>query len=278
MTPTQLGDSLTMTSSENAPSVSWLLCTHVANEQLQHAIKSCLSQSFSDFELVIVVNGATFEKVAAEVSAWAGQDSRVRIFTTPIRHLVFSLSLGMHYARAELVARMDADDISKDFRLERQVRFMNEHPHTVVLGSAYEIIDANGVKLKEVHPPTNNFDIRRALFSGNPLCHPSVIFRRKVVLDAGGYFGGLEAEDYDLWVRLSNDPINQFANLSEVCLSYRSAGVSSARRSRSAYASMAATQFRNFLNGQGLSWIFSVFLTIFKLLIRSGLNRRNSKK
>jgi glycosyltransferase involved in cell wall biosynthesis len=260
------------------PAVSWLLCTHVADEQLRLSLHSCLNQTFADFELVVVANGPSAQGVAATVHAWVGSDPRVRIFTTEVRHLIFSLTLGLHYARAELIARMDSDDLSKSHRLERQVGFMREYPEVAVLGSAYEIIDAGGRPLQKVQPPTSDIEIRRALLRGNPLCHPSVMFRRKVVLDAGGYLGGLHAEDYDLWVRLSNDPVNQFANLPEICLGYRSVGVGTARRSRSAYASMVAAQFRNFLNGHGLSWAFAALLSTLKAFIRSSPNPRSSGK
>ena len=262
----------------NVPAVSWLLCTHVADEQLRLALQSCLNQTFTDYELVIVVNGPSAQNVAVAVRTWVGHDPRVRIFTTEVRHLIFSLSLGLHHARAALVARMDSDDLSKTYRLERQVAFMREHPEVAVLGSAYEMIDAGGRPLQKVQPPTSDIEIRRALLRGNPMCHPSVMFRRKVVLDAGGYLGALHAEDYDLWVRLSNDSVNQFANLPEICLGYRSVSVGTARRSRSAYASMAAAQFRNFIHGQGLSWAFAALLSTLKAFIRSSPDRQISGK
>jgi glycosyltransferase involved in cell wall biosynthesis len=260
------------------PYVSWLLCTHVADDQLRQALHSCLDQTFTDFELLVVANGPYAADVAATVHAWFGSDSRVRIFTTEVRHLIFSLSLGLHHARAELIARMDSDDLSKSYRLARQVAFMQQHPEVTVLGSAYEVIDAEGRPQQKVPLTTSSTEIRRALLRGNPFCHPSVMFRRRAVLDAGGYLGGLHAEDYDLWVRLSNDPVNQFANLPEICLGYRSVGVGTARRARSAYASMAAVQFRNFVNGQGVRWAFAALLSTVKAFIRSRPDRRSSRK
>lgn len=262
----------------HVPEVSWLLCAHVADEQLRLALQSCLNQSFIDFELLLVANGSSAHKVAATVREWVGNDSRVRIFTTEVRHLIFSLSLGLHYARAELIARMDSDDLSKNDRLTRQIEYMRRCPEVAVLGSAYEIIDAEGQPLRKVQPPTSDIEIRRALFRGNPMCHPSVMFRRKAALDVGGYLGGLHAEDYDLWVRLSNCSANKFANLPEICLGYRSIGVGTARRSRSAYSSMAAAQFRNFVNGKGWSWLLAALLSTLKAFIRSSPDQRISIK
>ena len=258
------------------PAVSWLLCTHVADDQLQLALQSCLDQTFTDFELLVVANGANAKEVAAAVQTWVGSDSRVRIFTTEVRHLIFSLSLGLHHARAPLIARMDSDDLSKRDRLDRQVAFMKQHPDVVLLGTSYEIIDADGRPQRNVTLPTGDAEIRRALVWGNPLCHPSVIFRRTVVLNAGGYLGGVHAEDYDLWVRLSADRANHFANLPEICLSYRSVGIGLARRSRTAYASMAATQFRNFMIGNGWTWLFAMVLSSLKAFIRSSPEKQGS--
>ncbi|WHZ12928.1 MAG: hypothetical protein OJF60_003369 [Burkholderiaceae bacterium] len=253
----------------DVPTVSWLLCTNVADAQLRLALQSCLDQTYTDFELLVVANGSSANDIANMVRVWIGSDPRVRVLTTDVRHLIFSLSFGLHHARAQLVARMDSDDLSTRDRLERQVAFMRQHPEVVVLGSAYELIDAEGRPQRVVRLPTGDREIRRALLRGNPLCHPSVMFRRQVVMDAGGYLGGLHAEDYDLWARLSVESTNLFANLQEVCIGYRDVGVGVARRSRRAYASMAASQFRNFVTGAGVAWGLAALLSTLKAFMRS---------
>jgi len=251
------------------PQVSWLLCAHVSNDHLKLAIESCVNQSFKDFEVVFVANGLEASSVAKSVIKWFGSDIRLRVFTTPVRHLSFSLSLGLHHARGLLVARMDSDDISYTKRLELQVHYMNKHPDVAVLGTSYEVIDADGCVQRQIYLPESDKLIRWALLRSNPFCHPSVMFRRQIVLDAGGYLGGLHAEDYDLWSRLSLNPNYQFSNLKEICLGYRVVGVGMARRSRWAYASIAATQLRNFLLGGGLRWFLASIISVVKLIIRS---------
>jgi glycosyltransferase involved in cell wall biosynthesis len=258
------------------PAVSWLLCAHVVNDHLKQAIDSCLTQTFSNFELLVVANGPKAAEVAEAVRFWHSTDSRVRVFTTPIRQLPFSLSLGVHHARAELIARMDSDDLNRPHRLEHQVEFMLEHTDIAVLGTSYEIVDNDGNVRQTVAMPSTNSLIRRGLLHGNPLCHPTVMFRRQVVLDAGGYLGGLHAEDYDLWSRLALNPTIRFANLPQVCLGYRIVGVGVARRSRWAYASMAASQVRNFLAGAGLRWGVATALSVLKLLLRSSSIRNGN--
>jgi glycosyltransferase involved in cell wall biosynthesis len=251
------------------PTVSWLLCTHVADEQLRLAVQSCLHQDFADFELILIVNGVKAQEVLLAVTNWFGHDPRVKIFGTEVRHLIFSLSLGLHHARGELVARMDSDDLSTPDRLARQIEFMQAHPEVAVLGTAYTLIDAQGVATKTVQPPVADADIRRAMLWRNPICHPSVMFRRKAVLEVGGYLGGLHAEDYDLWLRLAAHPAYKFANLAEVCLGYRVIGVGTARRARAAYATMAAAQMQQFVNGQGLRWVLAALVSVGKALVRA---------
>jgi glycosyltransferase involved in cell wall biosynthesis len=258
-----------MQSSETQPAVSWLLCTHVADAQLRLALQSCLNQTFNDFELLVVANGRDAQSIARTVLDWVGGDPRVRVITTEVRHLPFSLSLGLHHARAKLIARMDSDDLSKPDRLQLQVNFMQMHPEVAVLGSAYEVVDSHGEVLRTVHLPLDDAGIRSAMRTRNPMCHPSVMFRRSAVLMAGGYVGGLQAEDYDLWIRLAGERHLQFANLPTVCLSYRATGVGQARGARAAYASVAGAQLRAFLAGNGVVWLFGAVATVMKLLIRS---------
>lgn len=251
------------------PEVSWLLCTHVADEQLRQALESCFSQTFTNFECVLVANGRHADSVAEAVLSWLGNDIRLRVFTTEVKHLTFSLALGLHHARAPLVARMDGDDISMPDRLARQVEFMHQHPDVAVLGSDYERIDVAGKRIDVVIVPHHDPTIRKALLRGNPLCHPSVVFRRDKVLAAGGYLGGIYAQDYDLWARMAVDRTVVFANISHVCLRYRMIGVGSARRARWAYASVAGSQFRNFAAGAGWSWALAAVISAVKAFIRS---------
>jgi glycosyltransferase involved in cell wall biosynthesis len=255
--------------SQIPPAVSWLLCVHVLNEQLRFAIQSCLDQTFTDFELLVVANGSKAEAIAVAVQSWFGHDPRLRVITTDVRFLTFSLTLGLHHARAPLIARMDSDDLSKPDRLEHQVAFMQSHPNVVVLGSAYELIDADGQPQRTVHLPTENRAIRKAMLWGNPLCHPSVMLRRSVVIAAGGYLGGIHAEDYDLWARLVLNTEHHFANLKESYVGYRVIGVGVARGSRISYASIAASQFRNFVQGAGFIWAVSAGISMCKGFIKS---------
>lgn len=252
------------------PEVTWLICANSLNELLKLALDSCFGQTFQNFEIILVANGPSANSIAVKVNEWFGSDLRLRILTTNIQQLTHSLNLGLSNARSNFIARMDADDISYPQRLQVQLDFMKNNSEVVVLGSAYDLIDENGYVKKVIHPPQRDMQIRRQLYFSNPLCHPSVMFRKEFVMNAGGYMGGLYAQDYDLWVRLSFNSEVIFANLEQVCLGYRELNVSNkARRSRAAYAAVSASQFYAFVRGFGCFWVLAATTSYIKAFIKA---------
>ena len=253
----------------SCPAISWLVCSNVSNQNLHRAINSCFEQSFTDFELILVANGPQSADVADGVARAFGRDERLRVIQTDVRHLIFSLNLGLHYAKADLIARMDADDLAYPERLSKQFQFMKEHPEVAVLGTAYDRIDLDDHVIDHVEQPLRDRDIRRALLLGNPFCHPSVVFRRQIIIEVGGYLGSLHAEDYDLWSRLALNRSLKFANLKDPLIGYRAIPSGGARRARLAYAAVAGTQWRNFVAGGGLTWAGAALLSTLKASVLS---------
>jgi glycosyltransferase involved in cell wall biosynthesis len=186
----------------------------------RQAIESVLNQTFEDWELVIVEDPSP--RQAAEILK-DYPDPRIRHFVNPQRtSLVKQLNSALHEARAELIARQDADDISEPERLEKQVKFMESHPEVAVLGTWLRVIDEDGRTLGFRRYPCDHDDIVRAMRIYNPIGHPSVMFRRDVALKHGGYQYDrvLVASDYDLWCRMAKSGI-KFANLPEPLVRYR---------------------------------------------------------
>lgn len=231
---------------------------------LQRAVQSCLSQTMADFELLLVVNGPDTGRLVPQLAQAYAVDPRVRVIGTPIHLLNFSLSLGLHLARAPFVARMDADDVSHPERLATQLAFMKAHEDVAVLGSSYFLIDPKGEVRGKVDAPLTDLDIRKALYFRNPICHPSVMLRRDVVLRAGAYLGGRNAEDYDLWLRLAMNKHCRFANLASPLLSYNVSPDGAARRSREAYGNVAGAQLRQFLVTGDVRWLVGATLSAAK--------------
>ena len=125
-------------------------------------------------------------------------------------------------ARADLVARIDAGDVALPVRFERQVRYLDEHPECVMVGSRVTIIDPDGDALTEMGDALSYEQIVTDLlnYKGQMVYHPAVIYRRKAVLDLAGYRPECrEAEDLDLFLRLAE--VGQIVNLPEPLLKYR---------------------------------------------------------
>ncbi|MEA2463296.1 MAG: hypothetical protein QOJ98_1043 [Acidobacteriota bacterium] len=180
------------------------------------AIRSILEQTFRDLELVIVEDPSERAIDLAEFS-----DDRIRLIRREQRgSLGNALNEGIAAARAELIARIDADDIALPRRLERQYEFMQAHPEIAVYGSRIRVIDDSGATVGRRMLPLEHEEIATALRRYNCISHPSVMFRKAPVVSAGGYDRERIAEDYDLWCRLLLAGA-RFANSDEELVLYR---------------------------------------------------------
>jgi hypothetical protein len=125
-----------------------------------------------------------------------------------------SLNRALARAHAPLIARLDADDLAVPERLERQRAFLQAHPAVGLLGTAARVVDEHGVEVEIVRPPQEDEVIRRVLIRRNPFVHSSMMLRRGVLDQVGGYDATFAvAQDYDLWLRLSGR--TRMANLAE---------------------------------------------------------------
>jgi cellulose synthase/poly-beta-1,6-N-acetylglucosamine synthase-like glycosyltransferase len=169
-------------------------------------------------------------------------DHRIRLLTNKSNlGLIASLNLGLEAARADLVARMDADDVARPERLQKQYDFMQSNPEIGVVGTAVEIFrtteGANDVSASAsaaafsaaatsaaptsssriIRHPTSSACVAWSLPFYCCLAHPSVMYRRKIVREKGGYEKGwTHAEDYELWLRLQRAGV-KMANVSSKC-------------------------------------------------------------
>ncbi len=187
---------------------------------LREALRSVLAGSTADLEVVVLEDPP--HGAVAEALAEVG-DARVRHERSEgPTGLAESRNRTLALARAPLVAVMDADDICAPDRLERQVRFLGAHPEVAVVGGQIAVVDQDGALLGYRSYPLRHESIARALRRYNCLAHPSVMFRRQAVLDAGGYRsrGGAACDDYELWSRMACAG-HRFANLPDVVLRYR---------------------------------------------------------
>jgi len=167
------------------------------------ALDSILSQTGVDFEVICVDDDADplASRVLAEFSAL---QPKLRVFRNSGSGIADALNRGLESARGELVARMDGDDISLPHRLSTQAEYLQLHPEIGVLGTQAIVIDESGERKGRAHVPIGPGHVLAYLQTGNPLIHPTVVMRRKLLSKVGGYRRSFDsAEDYDLWLRLS---------------------------------------------------------------------------
>ena len=203
------------------PAISVILPVYNTEAYVREAVESILAQTFTDFECIIINDGST-DGSGAILCDLATQDTRIVLVERPNDGLVSALNEGIERARADLIARMDADDVSMPERFALQHARMVQEPELAVLGSFFNIIDINS-KFVQLYKFLPLIPTKAARFVEHrcPVHHPTVMMRRDAVLKAGGYRKAFShAEDYDLWLRMSELGYG-FANLPQPLLNYR---------------------------------------------------------
>ena len=193
------GDLSTMAAT---PRVDVLMPVFNAGAMLAETMDSILSQTFGDFRLLAVDDGST-DGSRDRLEAYARADGRVVVLAKANGGIVDALNHGLSFARAEFVARHDADDISCPERFARQVEHFERHPDCVAVSASARQIDERGrtvgwavMSRPEVNDP-------HALPSKEAyLMHPFLMVRRWALERVGGYRHVIHSEDTDLYWRL----------------------------------------------------------------------------
>jgi glycosyltransferase involved in cell wall biosynthesis len=233
------------------PAVSVVMAVRNGAAWVAEAIGSVLGQTDGDHELIVVDDGST----DATADLLAGMsDPRLRVVRQAAAGLTRALNRALGLARADLIARRDADDLALPERLARQRAFLAAHADVGVLGTAAREVDAAGVSVGEVRPPQDDAAIRRALIRANPFVHSSVMARRALLASAGGYDTRVAvAQDYELWMRLA--PCTRLANLAEVLVVRRlGAGRVSIEREEERLRTEARVRWRAVTSGAYPPW------------------------
>lgn len=166
---------------------------------VRQAIESILNQSYRNLELLIIDDGSTDAGLNIITHM---RDDRIVLLRNPSNiGVAATLNRGLEAARGRYIARMDADDISLPDRLERQVRFMDEHPDVGIAGSWVHCFGVGASYT--LRPPCEQETLRCYALFENPFCHMAVIMRRNMMeaheLRYNGFFS--RSEDYELWSR-----------------------------------------------------------------------------
>jgi glycosyltransferase involved in cell wall biosynthesis len=207
------------------PAVSVLMPCYNAADTLVEALRSLERQSLPDFEVIVVEDGSS-DSSPEILNNWGRADGRIHCLGQAHQGIIAALNNGLRACRSPLVARMDCDDRSFPVRLELQAAFLQAHPEVSVVGCLVAGFPQGHVRqgfrlyIDWLNSLVCDADIRREIFIESPLAHPSVMYRREVVLQAGGYQDRGWPEDYDLWLRLYHQE-ERFAKIPQVLLEWR---------------------------------------------------------
>jgi glycosyltransferase involved in cell wall biosynthesis len=196
-----------------------------AADTIDETLDSLSSQTYPDYEVVCVDDGST-DATLRILRERARRDDRFRVLPIPHAGIIPALNQGLEACRGNYVARMDADDRTHPERLARQAKHLDTNPEVSLVSCLVEGFPPEQVRqgfqvyLDWLNALVTNEDIRREIFIESPVVHPSVMFRRKVVVDLGGYQERGWAEDYDLWLRMYLAG-ERFEKLPQVLLAWR---------------------------------------------------------
>jgi len=197
-----------MVKRDHYPAVSILMPVRNEARYLEAALRSLSAQTLKDWELVAVDDGST-DATAQILARAAGRDPRIRVLTCAGEGLVPALNAGLASCRAELVARMDGDDIAHPARLAEQAAYLSSHGSVGLVACSFRHFPRQSIGMgmagyeRWQNQLLTHHEIMADLFVESPFVHPSTMFRRREVEAVGGYRDMGWAEDYDLWLRLA---------------------------------------------------------------------------
>ena len=206
----------------DTPAVSVVMTVYNTQRYVGEAVESVLGQTFGDFEFVIVDDGSTDHSLSV-LRGFAARDRRIRLVSRPNTGIVAAANEGIGLARGRYLARMDSDDVCLPRRFEAQVRYLDEHPDCVLVGSRVTVVDPYGSPVFDSGQKLTHEEIDAELLSsggGWAIVQPSAMMRADAVRAVGGYRGRHNvSEDQDLFLRLAE--VGRVANLPEPLLLYR---------------------------------------------------------
>jgi glycosyltransferase involved in cell wall biosynthesis len=174
-------------------------------ERVGSAVKSVLSQTFHDIELVVVDDGST-DGSGEILEELAGSDARIRVIRQPNVGLTRALIRGCEASRGQFVARQDSDDWSHPKRIEEQLALIEADPEIGFVSCATQYVGPLGEPLMVISRSADSATATRALLDSRqgPPAHGSVLFRRSLYDRVGGYRTQFHyAQDADLWLRMA---------------------------------------------------------------------------
>lgn len=186
--------------SVSKPTVSVIMPTYNREELLPRAIDSVLSQTYKDFEFIIIDDGST-DNTLQLLKKYADKDNRIRVFRNDKnRGIAFSRERGLEVARGKYIAIMDSDDISLPNRLEKQTAYLDAHPDIAVVIGQTKNVSTGNIWWR----PTDPEEIIFGMHFDNTIGNPQTMIRRAFLVQNNIHYkmNYMAAEDYDFFKQI----------------------------------------------------------------------------
>ncbi|MFC2093351.1 glycosyltransferase family 2 protein [Bacteroidota bacterium] len=198
--------------------ISVLMPVYNCELYISEAINSILSQTYSNFELIIINDGSTdnSEKIIKSFS-----DSRIKYFRTEHCGIPSALNFGLSKAKGKLIARMDGDDIAVTDKLQKQYNFLKKNNNIHLVGSNFNYIDKFGLKLFYKKYPERHEDIEFSMPVIISVLHSTILTYKDILLKVGKYnVSYSNTEDLDIFLRIIKSGYKMY-NIQEPLYRYR---------------------------------------------------------
>ena len=199
--------------------VSVILPVYNSEYFLTDAIKSILNQTYSNLELIIIYDHSIDDSLDV-IKKFLKLDSRTQIVNGRGKGLADALNLGIKKSKGEYLARMDADDISHQLRLEKQLNFLKNNDFDIC-GCHWININEAGKEISRNRSSLSKESILIDLCITAPFCHGSVLIKKSFLEKSNSLYRlNFITEDYDLWTRIYNEGA-RFGNIDDYLFSLR---------------------------------------------------------
>jgi glycosyltransferase involved in cell wall biosynthesis len=204
----------------NIPDITVLLPVLKKDNYLALSLESILNQTFKNFTVLLIAD------LDLELIELEQLDSRVKHLKVAKKlNLSQKLNLGIDISESKYLARMDADDISREDRFQAQVDFLEENPKVDLLGTGIRFIGSlpnhRNYQGELASLPKDNNELLLHMLHKNPFFHPTVMIRAQKLNENRLRYkeSYLRSQDYELWTRAAGKLV--FANLQQPLLDYR---------------------------------------------------------
>lgn len=244
-------------------------------ERFEAALTSVMDQTILPDEIVIVRDGPLtddLDRVLQRVRD--SNDDLIRVVSISRNvGLGRALNIGLEHCSYPIVARMDADDVSKPDRFEQQLRYLAANPQVAVVGGYIGEAETESESIDHVRTlPTDHERLEEIATTRSPLNHPTVMFRKEAVEDVGGYADMRSMQDYELWARMLNEGY-ELRNLPETLVTTDASDDIYSRRGGIDYARAEIDLQRRFLEMGHVSPVQAAYNLAIRVPVRFLPNR-----